>query len=165
MAQTQTNQVPEKIRLLGLKAIAEALRRNDSLVLRYRDIDDALRELVHGDEYYSVEAKLYEAVVEGALRAPVYIYRLGWKENSADEIIVVSIRELRKDELEVLERIDGVDRAGVLTYDEYCTCNFERRCAVVEIMHNLVKLWTGSRVDMVVKLLERELSRLSNKTS
>jgi hypothetical protein len=165
MSQTQTNQVPEKIRELGLKAIAEALRRSDSLVIRYRDVEDALREIVHGDEYYSVEAKLYEAVVEGALRAPVHIYRLGWKENSEDEIIVVSIRELRKDELEVLERIDELDRAGVLTYDEYCTCNYERRCAIVEVMHNLVKLWTVSRVDMVVNLIERELFRISNKPS
>jgi len=158
-------QVPEKIRELGLKAIVEALERNDRLVLRYRDIEDALRELVPGDEYYSVEAKLYEALVEETLRAPVYIYRLGWKENSEDEIIVVSIRELRRDEIEVLERIDEVDRAGVFMYDEFSTCNYERRCAILEVMHNLVKLWTGSRVDMVVRLLERELPRLSDKTS
>jgi len=169
MAQTQPNQVPnqvpEKIRELGLKAIADALERNDRLVLRYRDIEDALRELVPGDEYYTIESKVYEALVEGALRAPVYIYRLGWKENSENEIVVVSARELRKDELEVLERIDEVDLAGVLMYDEFCTCSYERRCAVVEVMHNLVKLWTGVRADMVVRLLERELSRLSDKTS
>jgi hypothetical protein len=173
MSQTQTNQVPtenrtqvsEKIRELGLKAIADALERNDRLVLRYRDIEDALRELVPGDEYYTIESRVYEALVEGTLRAPVYIYRLGWKENSEDEIIVVSIRELRRDEIEVLEHIDSVDRAAVLMYDEFSTCSYERRCAILEVMHNLLKLWTCSRVDMVVRLLERELSRLSDKTS
>jgi hypothetical protein len=136
------------------KVVIKALERAGRLVLRYEEIQRALRELVSSDEFNEVDGRLYMELVGSTLSENVYIYRLTVRDDTSRDIFAFTTDKLDDDQVAVLEVIAGLDNLASYLYDEV---ECDRQRAVFDVLHNLVRIMSGMvDVEDVIKALETE---------
>ena len=134
-----------------------ALEDAGSLVLRYWDIYKALLDITGGNEdlVEELDEKLYVDLVESAL--PVYTYRLYATEDTTLDVFAVSPRRLNNYELDVLMAVAQLLGRSIYEYDVFTTCELcGDRVAVLEVLHNLIMMFTRSDVDRVIEQLKNK---------
>jgi len=136
--QPQINQVQgekQQIDKRAIIAIIKAIAESDSFIMPYGTIMDVLDEMIEDvDEYSKVENELYDALNEGRLK---YVYDIYQFDDSSSDLIVVSPKELNKEQLQILHEIASVYAYNDKTYD-----------AVVMVINNLIEQWASDCLEV-----------------
>jgi hypothetical protein len=136
----QQNSAPN-IDKRGVIAIINAITKRRSFAVWYGDVYDALSELIDDDdEFYEIENKLYEDIVDGKIKN---VYRFwGPCDDSECDIIVVSPIELTEEKLKILRELTQLYNFKGYDGDR------EEREEMTQTIHNLVKMWSSSCLEM-----------------
>ena len=144
-AQGQTQQA-QQIDKRAILAVILALKEKNSFVLKYGDIEDALKELVEDEnEYYKVKYNFYDLLYDQwikSLRNLKYIYYIYEDENeSSEDLIAVSPIELETEQLNTLREVVELLNYGLCPVgDEECENDVER--AVTTTINGLIRKWS-----------------------
>jgi hypothetical protein len=156
LTKTEQNLI-EKYQKEIREAVLNAVKSVKSCVLFYRDIYNALSEVIKDEETFSeVEGALWLGL-HGLKLGDVVLYKIYVDpDDSSNEVVVVGLGwELSEKQLEVLEEVaslfgtefyDRYDQGGEQFYDAMPLFH-SHRTEVYTVLHNLVKLWTGCSDD------------------
>jgi len=116
-------------------AIIKTVAEYNRFIIPYGAITDVLDEMIEDvDEYSKVENELYDALNEGRLK---YVYDIYQFDDSSSDLIVVSPKELNKEQLQILHEIASVYAYNDKTYD-----------AVVMVINNLIEQWASDCLEV-----------------
>jgi hypothetical protein len=144
MSQTQTqeqNQTKDQVDKRAIAAIIRAIYDTRSFVVWYRNIYEPLSYMINDDdEFYKIENKLYEDIVEGRIKN---VYRFqGPCDDSECDIVVISPIELDENQLKMLSKLTELYRFKGYDGDE------SEREELTQTLHNLVKMWASGCLRM-----------------
>jgi len=148
MSQTMS---AEEIRKIETEAILRALDTAGRFVVSYGEIEKALLEIA-GDKGKQVEGQLYEDIRGNRDFGRFFVY---WIWSSPDDatldLFAIAPRALEPWQVDVLESVAELRCMG-FRYD-YIYCLIEYG-AIREVIHNLVKMWTGTELDDFIDRLK-----------
>jgi len=136
------SEVAEEIKRVEAEAIIRAVDAAGRFVVSYGEIEKALLEIT-GDR--EIEGQLYEDVRGNRDFGRFFVYWIWLSPDDATlDLFAVSPRALEPWQVDVLEAVAEL-RGMRIRYDYiYCLTEYG---AIREVIHNLVKMWTGTELD------------------